>query len=105
MLIELESFLLLALFITITRLIFSKDTKKDVDKHEEIYKNYPSGTELIKELNCISIIQHDKYKLDYYLIDPYIFREYVYKYEMVSGLSREVSLKRALDEYLSKYNI
>lgn len=102
MLIDLNSFLLFLFFVTVTRIILFKDTKKDIDKNESSYENYPSGMELINELKCLNTVLYDKYKFDYYLIDAYTFREYVYKFEMVSGFSREVSLKMALDEYIAK---
>ncbi len=77
------------------------------DKNElgNCSKKYPSGYELKKELRKIPIYEYDVATLNYDLIEEYIFREYVYTFEIAGGYTREVALRKALDKYIKTYNI
>ena len=63
-------------------------------------EEYPKGTELLKELKKVYIHGENLYTFNMEKIDPYIFREYVYRYEVIGGFSRDVALKKAFEEYL-----
>lgn len=66
-------------------------------------KSYPKGKELLNQLQKIGIQGTNFYTFNIELIDPYIFRDYVYRYEMIGGYSREVALKMAFEEYKKTY--
>ena len=68
-------------------------------------EKYPSGYELKKELRQIPIYEYDVATLNYDLIEDYIFREYVYTFEIAGGYTREVALRKALYKYIKTYNI
>lgn len=65
--------------------------------------NYPKGKELLNELQKIGIQGVNLCTFNMELIDPYIFRHYVYRYEMIGGHSREVALRMAFEEYKRNY--
>lgn len=67
--------------------------------------NYPSGYELKNQLRKTIIYDYDITNLNYDLIEEYIFRDYVYNFEINSGYSRDVALRKALDKYIRVYNI
>lgn len=67
--------------------------------------NYPSGYELKNQLRKTIIYDYDITNLNYDLIEEYIFRDYVYNFEINSGYSRDVALRKALDKYIGVYNI
>jgi hypothetical protein len=75
------------------------------DKGSKKYSNYPSGYELKRQLRNIVIYEYDVSNLNYDLIEEYIFRDYVYNFEKISGYCREVALRKALDKYIRVYGI
>lgn len=67
--------------------------------------NYPSGYELKRQLRKTIIYDYDITSLNYDLIEEYIFRDYVYNFEKVSGYSRDVAIRKALDKYIKTHGI
>lgn len=65
------------------------------------------GYELKRELRNIPLydlgIEIQNINID--AIENYIFRDYVYNYEKISGYTREVALRKALKKYMSNFNI
>ncbi|MDO4283511.1 MAG: hypothetical protein Q4D02_07735 [Clostridia bacterium] len=66
-------------------------------------KEYPKGMELLKELRKIGMPNRNLCTFNMEKIDPYIFREYVYRYEVLGGYSREVALRFAFEKYKEDY--
>lgn len=66
-------------------------------------EEYPNGTELLKELRKVYIHGINLYTFNMEKIDPFIFREYVYRYEVIGGFSREIALRKAFEEYKKDY--
>lgn len=67
--------------------------------------NYPSGFELKRQLRNTIIYDYDITSLNYDLIEEYIFRNYVYNFEKISGYTRDVAIRKALDKYVKTYGI
>lgn len=94
-----------ALCAIIVDVVINNKSKDDSDMSEDKYQKYPTGLELLSELREISIPDIDIWKYDTFLINPAIFREYVYNYEFMGGYTREVALKMAFKKYIGIYNI
>lgn len=93
---------IIAIFIVfIILLIFSNNKNKDKTSNE----NSTKEKDIITELRSITITDKDTCKFNYDLIEPSIFKEYVYKYEYLGGLNRKTSIKKALEDYSRHYNI
>ena len=76
-------------------------TKESCNK----YNNYPSGYELKRELKNVILYEYDLLNINIELIEEYIFRDYVYNYEVISGYTREIALKKALDKYIHVFDL
>lgn len=68
-------------------------------KTNEREEKYPKGTSLLKELKKIYTYDNSIYIFNMERIDPYIFRDYVYRYEIIAGFNREVALRKAFEKY------
>lgn len=77
-------------------LLMVSTLKTDENGKEE---KYPKGTYLLKELKNIYTYDNSIYIFNMERIDPYIFRDYVYRYEIIAGFSREVALRKAFEKY------
>lgn len=65
-------------------------------------EDYPTGMELLQELRKLHLIDVNWSTFSFEKIDPYIFREYVFLYEVIGCDSREVALKKAFRKYKEK---
>ena len=63
------------------------------------------GYELKQELRKIPLYGIEIQNINIEAIENYIFSEYVYHYERVSGYTREVALRKALKKYMNNFNI
>lgn len=68
-------------------------------KEEKEQKSYPTGMQLLEELKEVGIQEINFTTFHLEKIDPYIFREYVYRYEVFAGYSRKIALRKAFDKY------
>ena len=89
------------IFISFGAMIATFLTKENYSK----YNSYHSGYELKKELRNIVIYEYDIVNINIELVEEYIFRDYVYYYEIISGYTREVALRKALDKYIHIFNL
>lgn len=69
------------------------------DNEKECREEYPKGMYLLDELKKVYTYDNSIYIFNMEKIDPYIFREYVYRYEIIGGFSREIALKKAFEKY------
>lgn len=72
------------------------------DKYQK-QNEYPNGMELLEELKEIELQEINVCTFNFERIDPYIFREYVYRYEIIGGDSRKIALIRAFESYRKDY--
>lgn len=66
---------------------------------------YHHGYELKQELRKIPLYGIEIQNINLEAIENYIFRDYVYHFEKVSGYTREVALRKALKKYMENFNI
>lgn len=89
------------IFISFGAMIATFFTKENCSK----YNNYPSGYELKRELRNLVIYEYDVLNINIESMEEYIFRDYVYYYEIISGYTREIALRKALDKYIHIFNL